>query len=187
MKSFASLGLMVVAVAALSGCAMTAPNYTPSMDNVATLNNMGDVKAKVGEFSAPAGTDTPVTLSIRGSSMSSPVGGNYGAYVAEALRQELSLANKLVVGSDTLVTGKLEKNALDASGFSTGTASISARFVVSKGGVSVYESVKTVDNSWESSFIGATAIPAAVTGYHNTVQKLLASLYADPEFVKAIK
>jgi hypothetical protein len=55
------------------------------------------------------------------------------------------------------------------------------------GGVSVYESVKTVDNAWESSFIGATAIPAAVTGYHNTVQKLLASLYADPEFVKAIK
>lgn len=185
MRSFASLGVVVVAVAALSGCAMTAPNYTPSMDNVAALNNMGDVKAKVGEFSAPAGKDA--TLSIRGSSLSSPVGGNYGAYVAEALRQELSLANKLVAGSDTLVTGKLEKNELDASGFSTGTASISARFVVSKGGVSVYESVKTVDNSWESSFIGATAIPAAVTGYHNTVQKLLASLYADPEFAKAIK
>jgi predicted small lipoprotein YifL len=187
MKSFVSLAAVVVVAAALSGCALTAPNYTPSMDNVAALNSMGDVKAKVGEFTAPVGASTPAALSIRGSSMSSPVGGNYGAYVAEALRQELSLANKLAVGSDTLVTGSLVKNELDGSGFSTGTASISARFVVSKGGVSVYEGVKTVDHSWESSFIGATAIPAAVTGYHNTVQKLLASLYADPEFAKAIK
>ena len=186
MKSFGALGV-IVAAAALSGCAMTAPKYTPSMDNVSTLTQMGDVKAKVGDFTAAVTKESPATLSIRGSSLSSPVGGNYGAYVAEALRQELSLANKLVVGSDALVTGDLLKNELDASGFSTGTASISARFVVSKGGVSVYDAVKTVDNSWESSFVGATAIPAAVTGYHNTVQKLLAALYADPAFVKAIK
>lgn len=182
MKSFASLGVMVVAVAALSGCALTAPVYSPSMDNVSALNNMGDVKAKVGEFAS----SSPTTLSIRGNPMSSPVG-NYDAYLADALRKELSLANKLALNGDTLVTGNLVKNELDGSGFSTGTASISAHFVVTKGGVAVYDGVKTVDNSWESSFVGATAIPAAINGYHSTVQKLLASLYADPDFAKAIK
>lgn len=184
---FASLCLPVLAAVVLSGCAMTAPNYSPSMDNVSKLNQMGNVKAKVGEFAAPVSKDTPAALSIRGTSLNSPVGGNYGAYLAEALRQELSLANKLEVGADTVLTGSLLKNELDASGFSVGTAKISARFVVTKGGVSVYDSVKTIDNQWESSFIGATAIPAAVTGYHGTVQKLLAALYADPAFAIAIK
>lgn len=42
-----------------------------------------------------------------------------------------------------------------------------------------------IENSWESSFMGAIAIPAAISGYSATVQKLLGELSADPEFRRA--
>ena len=54
-------------------------------------------------------------------------------------------------------------------------------------GVVVYDKTHNVVHEWESSFIGALAIPAAMQGYAAAVQKLTGQLFADPAFVQATR
>jgi PBP1b-binding outer membrane lipoprotein LpoB len=170
----------------LSGCSFTAPPYSPQVDNVAKLQDAGPVK--VGEFTtAPKPRNSSDTISLRGSKMHSPINDSYSAYLADALKQELSLAEKVSDTSTTEVTGTLQKNDLDATGFSKGEGEIEARFVVTKAGTVSYDQVKSAQTTWKSSFIGSVAIPAAIQAYPALVQKLLDSLFSDPAFINALK
>lgn len=69
---------------------------------------------------------------------------------------------------------------------STGTAPLAARFVVTRGGSVNYDRELKVDASWESSFIGAVAIPAAATQYEALYRKLVGALIDDADFRKAV-
>ena len=131
--------------------------------------------------------DNPNSLSIRGSSLSSPYQGSYGAYLAAAINQELEFAKKLSQDSGVEITGAVLKNNIDASGFSTGTIDIQARFIVKRNGQARYNNVMMVHHEFPSSFAGAVAIPRAVQEYPVAVQRLLASLYADKAFINALK
>ncbi|MEO6935536.1 MAG: hypothetical protein ABI171_09365 [Collimonas sp.] len=164
-----------------------APPYSASIDNVQKLKNSGVSPAKVGEFASSSDKGNVNPISIRGGSMNSPYQKSYSKYVEEALKQELSLANKMAPDAAVEISGKLLKNDLDASGFSTGVADIEARFIVKKSGQVLYDQVKSVHHEWPSSFVGAIAIPRATQEYPNMVQKLLAALYADQAFLEALK
>ena len=171
----------------VTGCASMAPPYPVSIDNVQRLKDSGTQSAKVGTFDASTDHANPNPLSIRASTMASPYGNSYGIYLAEALQQELSLANKFAANADIEISGTLLKNSLDGSGFSTGTADIEARFLVKRRGNVAYDQVKAAHHQWESSFAGAVAIPRARQEYSTVVQKLLAALYSDPKFQNAMK
>ncbi len=119
--------------------------------------------------------------------MASPVGSDYAAYLAEALRQELVMAGKLDAQSKLEISGMLLKNDIDATGFSTAQGEIEARFVVRNDGQIRYDRVQLAKLAWESSFAGAVAIPKAQQQYPLMVQALLAQLLADSEFRTAIK
>ncbi|HSW15552.1 MAG TPA: hypothetical protein VLI06_22070 [Solimonas sp.] len=178
--------LCLTPVFLVAGCALSAPQYSPSLPNVQKLRDAGEYKARVGLFTAdqPA-ADAP--LSLRGAKMHSPYQDSYASYVAEALKQDLSLAGRLAPDAEIEVSGLLNKNELDASGFSRGFGGMEARFVLRKGGKIQYESVKSATTEWESSFAGAIAVPRAQLEYANLVQQLLAQLYADPAFIAALK
>lgn len=178
--------LLPVAVFA-TGCAMNAPHYTPSVDNVQLLKKGGTSMVKVGGFSAIKSDGNANPISIRGSSLNSPYNASYADYLGEALKQELLMANRMAAASDVEIGGELLKNDIDASGFSVGKGNMSARFTVKKAGMVRYDQVKTVQSEWESSFVGAVAIPKAVQEYSNMVGKLLAQLYSDSAFVEASK
>lgn len=167
-----------------SGCAMQAPRYQPSIDNVEALKATPRSLA-VGTFTVQAGTSP--SIGLRGSSMNSPIGSDYAAYLADALRQELMLAGKLDAKSMIEVSGQLLKNDIAAGGIVTNSAEIEARFVVKNSGVSRFDKIKRAESSWESSFIGAVAIPKAQQQYPLIVQKLLTSLWSDPDFQAALK
>lgn len=183
--------IRIFAVAALvalaSGCSLTAPQYSASLTNVQALKDAGAFSAKVGEFSSTKDPANANPISIRGSSLTSPYSESYALYLAEAIKQELSLAGKLSSAADVEISGILQKNDLDASGFSKGIGIMEARFVVKKSGQVRYDQVKLVNSEWESSFAGAVAIPKAQQEYPTLVQKLLAMLYADVAFIKALK
>jgi len=179
------LGLGVVALS--TGCSMMAPPYSASMENVQNLKNSGDSKVSVGQFSSIPGAGNNYPLSIRGSSMSSPYNNSYGAYVAAAIQQELTLANRYAQGGNLEVSGSLLKNDIEAAGFSVGYVTVEARFVVKRNGVPTYDSVKFVKREFPSSFAGAVAIPKAVQEYNVAVQKLLGLLYEDKAFSEAVK
>jgi hypothetical protein len=81
----------------------------------------------------------------------------------------------------------LQKNDVNIPAVGSGTGDLEARFIVKRAGETKYNQVKTIHDVWESSFVGAVAIPRAQARYPIIVQKLLAELYADPAFIEALK
>lgn len=181
------IALTVTLAALLSaGCATKAPPYQPSLDNVQAIKKLPQSLA-LGVFSVNAGATGAQSIGLRGSSMESPVGANYAAYLADALRQELVLAGKLDPQSKLEISGVLLKNDIDASGFSTASGEIEARFIVKNAGQTRYEKTHKATLNWESSFMGAVAIPKAQQQYPVVVQALITRLFADAEFLAALK
>jgi hypothetical protein len=180
------LAALLTSAALASGCSMTAPKYTASLDNVQNLKDANIQPTKVGVFTSVPVNDNQATISLRGSSLASPYEGSYAKYLAEALTQELSMAGKLAPDAQIEVTGALLKNDISIP-VSTGTADITAGFTVTRGGTVRYDRSKSIHETWDSSFIGAIAIPRAQEEYPVMVQKLLAELYADPDFIQALK
>jgi hypothetical protein len=178
-----------IAVSAfLVGCAGPAPNYAPSIDNVETLKKIqGAPAVKTGTIAVTAGMPGAASLQLRANTMTSPVGKNYGDYIAAALRQELELAKLYNPQSGVEISGTLLKNNIDAGGLSTNAGQIEARFVVTANGQVRFDKVKRTERKWDSSFAGAVAIPLAANNYPLMVQSLVAALVTDPDFVKAIR
>lgn len=175
---------IAVASVFLSACAISGPKYDAQPANQATLRNGGFQSAVVGAFTAVS--PKLEKLTIRGNPLVATTGTSSGD-IRQALELELSRAGLLSADSATKITGILKENDLNGRGVSEGTASISVEFVVHRNEVETYRATKSVEHSWESSFIGAKAIPAASQGYVQTIEKLISSLIADPEFQASIK
>ncbi len=183
-NTFVRLAISTALVLLATGCAMQAPRYQPLIDNVEVLKQL-PVKVAVGAITTQAGAATGIGL--RGSSMNSPIGADYGAYLADALTQELTLAGKLDAQSKISISGQLIKNDIAAAGVSTNSGEIEARIVVMNNGALRFDKVKRAELSWESSFLGSVAIPKAQQQYPVIVQKLLSLLWADVDFQTALK
>ncbi|HPR05472.1 MAG TPA: hypothetical protein PK620_11885 [Denitromonas sp.] len=186
MKGFSRLMGVVMLTATLSACSMVAPKYNTNFDNVDKLRSAKLEPVTVGAFATGEKGDDVNRLTIRGSSYKSP-NGSYTAYLQEAVRQELDDARLLDPKSQVELSGVLVRNELDGSGISTGFAEIEARFVVKRDGKIRFDKVKTARHEWDSAFLGSIAIPRAQQNYPIVVQKLLASLYVDLEFLQALK
>ncbi len=187
MQRYITVLLVLAATVFSTGCAMVAPTYSASIDNIQVLKDSGNYTAKVGEFTASKDKAYANPISIRGSSLISPYGESYANYVAEALKQELSLAKKLSPDADTEILGTVLKNDINTTGGTLGWAEIEARFIMKRGGQVRYDQVKSIKHEFPSSFAGAVAIPRAVQEYPVAVQKLLNQLYTDKTFIDALK
>jgi hypothetical protein len=184
---FLALPLTALACIFMAGCAGPAPNYTPSVDNVERLKKTASSEVKVGTFSTKPGMQSADAMSLRASSMVSPVGKNYGDYLAAALRSELELAKLHAPNSLVEVSGTLLHNNINAGGIQTNDGQLEAQFVVKKGEEVRYDKVKKITRQWEGAFAGAVAIPQAANNYPLMVQDLLGALFADPDFITALK
>jgi hypothetical protein len=179
--------VVAACVVVASGCAMHTPAYQPSIDNVETLKRAQTRPVMIGAFTVQAGAVGGSSIGLRANSMTSSVGSDYAAYLAEAVRQELAMAGKLDPRSEISVSGVLIRNDIAAGGASTNSGEIQARFIVKARDQVRYEAVKRVELSWESSFAGAIAIPKAQQQYPFLVQKLLSALFEDSQFQTAIR
>lgn len=168
----------------LSACSIPAPKYSPSYDNVQLLNGVGS-KVQVNEFQKA--NEEVGSISLRGNSLSSPYDKDLVHYLQVALESELSKAGLLSDNSNKKISALIEKNDIDASGFSVAQGVISAKFTVTKDGQSIYQQTIDVQQEWESSFMGAIAIPNAAEQYPKLVQGLLKKLYSDKAFIAALK
>jgi hypothetical protein len=184
-RSFVLPVLLCIAALA-SGCSVTTPRYTASLANVQKLKDSDIQPIKVGTFQPAPGLSTAKSISLRGNSVASPYDSSYATYLAQALTQELSLAGRLEPDAQIEVSGVLQKNDISIP-FSTGSGDIAARFVVTRSGTVRYDQVKSIHDEWDSSFVGAIAIPRAQERYPVMVQKLLTELYDDPAFIQALK
>ncbi|MET0533549.1 MAG: hypothetical protein ABW171_04930, partial [Steroidobacter sp.] len=156
---------------------------------IQTLRTAEISSASVGEFKlAPTAKPTiDRSISVRGSQLSSPNDESFALYLKYSLLTELQAAGKYDASAPTVITGQLTENELNAAGFSTATAKLGAKFAVARAGRTLFEKTLLQESSWESSFVGAVAIPEAINQYTEMYTKLLAKLFADDEFKQALK
>ena len=177
----------VLALASLfSGCSMMAPRYSASLENVQKIKDAGTQSVKIGNIESTPDKGNANPISLRGSSLASPYEGSYAKYLAEALKQEFSLAGRLAPDAKIEISGALQKNDINVP-LGSASGDLAARFVVTRSGETKYDQVKTIHDVWDSSFVAAIAIPRAQGRYPTMVQKLLAELYADPAFAQTLK
>lgn len=185
MRSLALVAAGALCLSLTACVSVPATKYQPGIDN-SSLLLQHQLKMDVGTFTAAAGVENH-SLSMRGSQLKGGTDGTYAAYLREALITELQTAQGYVIGDHLSLEGQLTANELNAGAVKTGTAQVGARFVLKRGDTVVYDKVLIAEHQWESSFIGAIAIPAAMDNYGTTVQKLIGKLLVDPEFVSAAR
>src|SRR5258706_9119129 len=113
--------LLSTAFALSTGCSLVAPKYSPSLENVQKIKDANIQATRVGsfDFTAAAGNANPISL--RGSSLNSPYGNSYANYIAEAVKQELTLARKFAADAPLEVSRPLQKNDVNIPALGKGT------------------------------------------------------------------
>ncbi|SEL84448.1 hypothetical protein SAMN05216359_11943 [Roseateles sp. YR242] len=185
----ARLLLALSAVAALSACVTAKlPPPVASAANVEKLRAASAGPAQLGVFKLapgkPADMDTTVG-GLRGSSVS-PSAGTFSLQLREELGAELKAAGLLDPASPVIIEGLLTDSQVDAA-IGTGTGRLAARFSVKRDGKVVFDKELAVDAKWDSSFVGAIAIPAAINQYGALYKSLVGKLLDDADFRAAVK
>ncbi len=168
----------------LNGCQTTMPQPEASIENRMIARTIADASAKVGDFKSAQSINDQV-ISIRAHNLVSPIDKSFAQYLRQMLYVELEAANLLDQSSDKTVSGKLTKSDLNSHG--TGRGILAGEFTVVQNGQILYHKELVVQSTWESSFIGAIAIPDAIIQYEDLYRKLVGKLLSDPEFQQVIK
>ena len=174
--------------AGLFGCAsVKLPAPTASADTVQKLRaaNAGPVKA--GAFAPGPGLKADADRSqggLRGSTVSA-ASGSFSQYLKDEIVTELKAAGLYDDNARTQIDAQLTDSQLDAA-IGTGTGRLAAHFTVTRDGGKVFEKELVVDGRWESSFVGAVALPEAINRYSQFYKALAAKLFEDPDFRAAV-
>jgi hypothetical protein len=171
----------------LGACAVAPmPAATAGFDQVRVLQ--GDFAAmNVGTFRhGPEVSDAAdQTLVVRAGTMTAP-GGSFSQYLADTLTADLKAAGHYDPNAKLEITGLLVDTHVDTFG-ATAHARLSGEFTLTREGAVVYKKRLEVSSEWNSDFIGAVAIPEAMTHYSALYQKLAGALFADDAFRRAAK
>jgi len=187
MKSIANFLIVALAGLAVSGCVsvkMGSPQ--PSLQTLEALRASDYPAMRVGAFAPAPGLPASLDRSagIRAVSLSSPEDGSFAKYLGKTLETDLRMTGKLDPNSDLVVDGLLTASEVDSS---VGTAKLGAKFSLTRDGKPVFEKTLWVDAKWESTFVGAVAIPDAINNYTALYDKLALSLLTDADFKVAAK
>jgi hypothetical protein len=142
--------------------------------------------AGLGTFALAPGKDADIDkkISFRADS-SVPQLGTFSAQLKHELMVELAAAGLYDEKSNIVISGLLTESSVD-TGMATGQARLAAHFSVDRNGKRVFDKDEAVDSTWESSILGAIAIPAARTNYGALYKALATKLFSDPAFREAL-
>jgi hypothetical protein len=175
-------------VLSMAGCTSVMPPPMASAATVQALRSADPVPAAVGTFKLAPGRppemDKQLSGGLRGSNIAAP-SGSYSQHLKETLMAELQSARLLDLQSKAVIEGQLTESKVDAA-IGTGTARLAARFQVLREGQTVFDKELAVDDSWDSSFIGAVAIPRAIEHYGAMYRSLVGKLVDDSDFKRAL-
>ena len=180
--------VLITVLAALTGCAsVKMPAPAPSAANAEKLRATKLAPAQVGTFKLAAGkpADMDTTLGgLRGSSLS-PASGSFATQLRDEIAAELTAAGLLDPKSKIVIEGQLTDSMVDA-GMSTGKGRLAAKIQVRRDGRTLFDKEVVAEASWESSFVGAIALPAAINQYGALYKTLVGKLFDDTEFKRAL-
>jgi len=174
----------------LPGCvSVKLPPPQPVIENTVALRDAGIDKVSVGNFTLAAGKDKDIDKAVtaRGSPISVEGGGSFSGFLRQALINDLTSASRYDAAAATVIEGELFENTLSAAGSKNASAKLAVRFVVKRNGDTRYDKQIRQDAKWESSFVGAIAIPDAINHFSEQFRLILLRLYRDPEFLKSLR
>jgi len=170
----------------MAACTQTAPPFTFSPAQVQVLKENGSDPLRLGTFTAGEHATGVTGITLRSATLASPYG-DYPSYLKEALRQELDEAGRLAPNAAIEVSGVMTSNNLNTGLAVTGEGELEARIIVKRGEATLYNKSLLAKTTWDTSFVGAVAIPRAITEYPRLVSEFIAVLLRDPDFLAAIK
>jgi hypothetical protein len=157
----------------------------PSFETLRLLREQGVPPMALGVFTATTGAQDQA-ISIRGSTMRAPKGGNFGDFLRLTFESELTAAGKLDPAAPTSIAGVLTESRAGED-LAKGKATLGARVTVMRDGKVLLEKPYRVEAAWKSDFIGAIAIPEAFRQYNALYAQLVRQIFADPAFIAAVK
>lgn len=179
---------LIAGLAVLTGCAsVKMPAPTPSAANAEKLRAAKLVPSQVGSFKLAAGKPAAMDTSLsglRGSSLS-PTNGSFAGQLRDEIAAELGAAGLLDGKSRFVIEGQLTDSMVDAA-MSTGKGRLAARIQVKRDGQTVFDKEIVAEATWESSFVGAIALPAAINQYTALYKTLAGKLFDDADFRRAL-
>lgn len=179
---------LIAGLAVLTGCAsVKMPTPTASAANAEKLRAAKLVPSQMGTFKLAAGKPAEMDTSLsglRGSSVS-PTNGSFAGQLRDEIAAELGAAGLLDPKSRFVIEGQLTDSMVDAA-MSTGKGRLAARIQVKRDGQTVFDKEIVAEATWESSFVGAIAIPAAINQYTALYKTLAGKLFDDADFRRAL-
>lgn len=153
-----------------------------SIENIRAARSANLAAANVGRFTLAEGKDPAMDryVSVRATTLEAPQG-SFARYLQETLETELRAAGLLDPAAEAVIEGSLTDRQLDPA-IGQGSGRLAARFVVRRGGRVVFDREIAAEATWESSFVGAIAIPAAINEFNALFRKLIGKLIGDQEF-----
>jgi hypothetical protein len=188
MISTSRLIAAVLIGSSLFGCAtVKMPPPTAKASTVEQIRAANLAPATAGGFTLAAGKNPDLDHSLsglRGSSLTAG-SGSFSQQLKEELLVELKAAGIYDENSKIVIGAQLTDSMIDAA-IGTGKGRLAARFTVDRTGKRLFDKEVAVSATWESSFVGAVAIPAAINQYGALYQSLIAKLFEDAEFRAAL-
>jgi hypothetical protein len=172
----------------LVGCTTVLPPPMAGGENSQSLRAANLTPTNVGVFKLAAGLppqlDKELAGGLRGGNIAAP-SGSFSQQLKDALKAELQSAGLLDLQSRTTIEGQLTDSKVDAA-IGTGTARLAARFQVLRDGQVLFDKELAAEDSWDSSFVGAIAIPRAIEHYGGMYKLLVGKLLNEPDFRRAL-
>lgn len=186
MFKFATIAVLA---ANLIGCAsVTMPPPTATASTVEKLRTANLAPVSAGKFSLATGMDPNLDKTLgglRGSSVTA-ASGSFSQQLKDVIIVELKAAGLYDDKSPNQIEAQLTDSFVDAA-IGTGTARLAAHFTLTRNGKRVFDKAMSVNSQWESSFVGAVALPAAINNYTALYKDLAAKLFDDSDFRAALK
>jgi len=179
---------VVVAVAmACSACATyLAPAAPVDYDAVDRLKTVSAAQVAVGTVQ-PTNPDAAVNRPrLRGAHFASP-SGTFVKYIEDSLVKDLKEAGLYAADAATRIDATVVANDINVAGLVTGNGTLVIDLTVSRGGQQRLAKTYRTATQFDSAFMGTIAIQQGQAAYPVLVRTALKQIYADPEFINAIR
>jgi hypothetical protein len=169
-------------VEALVGSLCPLPAPAVSLDALVAAREADLAPIKIGIFDAAPGDAAALDkrIHIRGVTESAP-SGSFAAYLGQLLAAQLTSIGRFDADSGLVLAG-LVTDAHASAGPGRTTDKLKVRFVLTRNGVAVFEKEFTRENTWNSNFLAAVAIPEAINHYLALYPAIAIALFADSDF-----
>ena len=169
-----------------SGCApLMAPPYAADYEALDRLEATRPGMVAVARAQPTDPEDKVNNVRMRSTRLVSP-NGSFALYLEEAMRRDLAEISILDPKAPTRIAARILVNELDL-GVLNGGGRMEVEIVVTRADTQRLRRTYRAETKFESGYGGAVAVPAGQAEYPRLVRELLRQVYADAQFVAAIR